>query len=450
MLTPNFELDQNENYLIIKIKARFANINETEIDVNGNEVIFYSSPYYLRLHLPGEVIETDSSSGSYDWESYTFTFMLNKAIPGEHFPDLELINKFLTPKKTHTINPSIEIINTNSNDNSENNDSDIDCNFLQNPIVERNDVSMKYGFANQTKIAFNSFSDEFFEIIDIKNFDDLNADKIKSMQVAKEILDFSDDHYLADLMMEPSELQNILNYKPFWFDAKCTLNELQTNILKSFGNKEYLLSKKDKKSALLSLIDIIYAYCYNLRTNLGEENSESAWLINKLSSTLSWFRSFDTFDETVISCIRRSLCYPLYRRWDLSILVLSDVHKIVKNGCIHLLTCLLDIYKMFNSNEPRYILNQLYIKDYCIWIQQLKSKHFETMIKLLDDYKIEKKILQLDLEELEVAAMSVEEDMEILKHSINVDKNSIESKFQQLQISNSESSLDSDDDEEES
>lgn len=450
MLTPNFELDQNENYLIIKIKARFANVNETEIDVNGNEVIFYSSPYYLRLHLPGEVTETDSSSGSYDWESYVFTFTLNKAIPGEHFQDLELINKFLTPKKTHIINPSIEIINRNSNDDSENDDSDIDCNFLQKPILEINDISMKYGFANQTQHAFNNFNDEFFEIIDIKNADDLNFDKRKSLQVTKEISDFCDDHYLADLMMEPSELQSILNFKPFWFDVKCALNDSQTNILKSFGNKEYLLSKEDKKSALLSLIDIIYAYCYNIRTNLGEENSESAWLINKLSSTLSWFQSFDTFDETVRSCIRRSLCYPLYRRWDLSILVLSDVHKIFKNGCIYLLTCLLDIYKMFNSNEPRYILNQLYIKDYCIWIQQLNIMHFETITKLLDDYKIEKNILQLDLEELEVAAMSVEEDLEILERSTNIDNNGIESKFQQLQISNSENSLDSDDDEEES
>lgn len=449
MLTPNFELDQTDNYLIIKIKARFANVNETEIDVNGNEVIFYSSPYYLRLHLPGEVIETDSSSGSYDWDSYVFTFTLNKTNPGEHFPDLGLINKFLTPRNTsRTINPSIEIINDNSNDDDE--DSDIDCNFLQKPILEENNIYMKYGFANQICNAFNNFNDEFFEIIDIKNPDDLNFDKRKSLQVAKELSDFCDDHYLADLMMEPNALQDILNFKPFWFDAKCILNDSQKNTLKSFGNKEYLLSKGDKKSALLSLVDIIYAYCYNIRTNLGENNSESAWLINKLSSTLSWFRSFDTFDEVVLSCIRRSLCYPLYRRWDLSILVLSDVHTIFKNGCIYLLTCLLDIYQMFNSNEPRYILNQLYIKDYCIWIQQLKSTYFDAIINLFVDNIIEKSLLQLDLNELEIAAMSVEEDFEVLEHATSVDSNSIESKLEQLQISSSENSLDSDDDQEES
>lgn len=448
MLTPNFELDQTDEYLIIKIKARFANVNETEIDVNGTQVTFYSSPYYLKLHLPGEVEETDSSSGSYDWDSYTFTFTLNKLNKGETFPDLDLINKFLTPKKTsHSINPSIEVLNEN-NDVTDSEDSDIDCEFLQKPIPEENLISTKYGFANQTQNSFNSYNEEFFEVIEIKNPDGLNFDQRKSLQINKELADFCDDHYLADLMTEPDEFQNVLNFKPFWFDTPCTLNDSQKNILKSFGNKEYLLSKEDKKSALLSLVDIIYAYCYSIRTNLGEENAESAWLINKLASTLSWFRNFDTFDEVVISCARRSLCYPLYRRWDLSILLLSDTRKIFENGCVCLLTCLLDIYNMFNSSEPRYVLNQLYIKNYCIWIQQLKSTHFDTVIKLFDDNKIEKGLLQLDLEELEVAAMSVDEDYAIVEQALYSSHNNIETQLQQLQISTSDdSSLDSDDDE---
>lgn len=449
MLTPNFELNQTHEYLTIKIIARFANVNETEIYVNGTDVVFYSSPYYLRLHLPGEVAETDSSSGSYDWNSYIFTLKLNKVNPGEHFPNLHLINTFLTPKKPTNINPSIEILNQNSyTDSDDDEDSDIDCNFLQKPLSIENTISVKYGFGNQNQNVFTSFNDEFFEIVDIKNINDLNSNERKSFQVTKEIADFCDDHYLADLMMTPNEIYDILEFKPFWFDTECSLNDSQKSMLKTFGNKKYLLSKADKKSTLLSLVDIVYAYCYNIRINLGDNNTESAWLINKLSSTLSWFRNFETFDEVVQSCVRRSLCYPLYRFWDLSILILSDVRKIFENGCVCLLTCLLDIYKMFNYSEPRYVLNQLYIKDYCIWIQQLKSTHFETVSKLFDDNKINKKLLQLDLEELEVAAMSVDEDFDILKQTLNVD--SIESKLQGLQISSNESNLDSDDDEEES
>lgn len=36
------------------------------------------------------------------------------------------------------------------------------------------------------------------------------------------------------------------------------------------------------------------------------------------------------------------------------------------------LKCLLDVHKVFRGNEPAYILNDLYVTDYCVWIQRLK------------------------------------------------------------------------------
>lgn len=49
------------------------------------------------------------------------------------------------------------------------------------------------------------------------------------------------------------------------------------------------LSKESKKLAELQMIDILFCYAYDKRTNEGETSVESGWLINKLSSTLSWF-----------------------------------------------------------------------------------------------------------------------------------------------------------------
>jgi protein SHQ1 len=66
-------------------------------------------------------------------------------------------------------------------------------------------------------------------------------------------------------------------------------NHEEKEILKKLGNKEFLLSKEDKAVAWLSLVDIVFAYAYNHRTTLGENSVESAWTINKLSATLSWF-----------------------------------------------------------------------------------------------------------------------------------------------------------------
>lgn len=41
-------------------------------------------------------------------------------------------------------------------------------------------------------------------------------------------------------------------------------------------------------------------------------------------------------------------------------------------GKAAVLKCLLDIHKIFMESDPAYILNDLFITDYCIWIQKIK------------------------------------------------------------------------------
>lgn len=48
MLTPRFELSQDESELIINIYAPYANIKDTEVYVEKTDFRFFSSPYYLR------------------------------------------------------------------------------------------------------------------------------------------------------------------------------------------------------------------------------------------------------------------------------------------------------------------------------------------------------------------------------------------------------------------
>lgn len=48
MLTPAFEVCQEEDFLTLIIKARFARVSETEIFVDGKAFKFYSKPYFLR------------------------------------------------------------------------------------------------------------------------------------------------------------------------------------------------------------------------------------------------------------------------------------------------------------------------------------------------------------------------------------------------------------------
>lgn len=107
-----------------------------------------------------------------------------------------------------------------------------------------------------------------------------------------ELENFSEDHYMADLV----EVENIelnLTYESEWeklTEADVQLDETEKDLLKELPNKEYLLDEHEMKTALYSMVDILFASCYNCRTTLGENTVESGWTINKLSSTLSWFR----------------------------------------------------------------------------------------------------------------------------------------------------------------
>ena len=53
-------------------------------------------------------------------------------------------------------------------------------------------------------------------------------------------------------------------------------------------------------------------------------------------------------------------------------------------GKYKLLQCLLSIHQILNSAEPYYILNNLYISDYCVWIQHVKSEVIQSLADDLD------------------------------------------------------------------
>lgn len=111
-----------------------------------------------------------------------------------------------------------------------------------------------------------------------------------------------------------------------------------------------LLDTAAKRTLYLGLVDIIFAYAYNYRTTEGEgsvsellaislkcsalvHQVESAWTICKLSSTLCWLEQFHgSVHEVLHYCVRRALCFPLYRHWELSLAVLQDTRNIFRLG----------------------------------------------------------------------------------------------------------------------
>lgn len=71
-----------------------------EINVDGTLFSVHINPYFLRLHLPSNVIEDDDSSAKYDPGTGYLIVTLTKETKGEDFPDLDLLAKLLVPPGT--------------------------------------------------------------------------------------------------------------------------------------------------------------------------------------------------------------------------------------------------------------------------------------------------------------------------------------------------------------
>ena len=75
-----------------------------------------------------------------------------------------------------------------------------------------------------------------------------------------------------------------------------------------------------------------------------------------------------------------------------------------------MLKVFLKIKSIFERSEPRYLLNTLYIDDFCLYLQTVDQKKYEELANQIAALKIEKKDISLDLEELEKEALEIIED----------------------------------------
>ncbi len=122
-----------------------------------------------------------------------------------------------------------------------------------------------------------------------------------------------------------------------------------------------------------------------------------------MSSTLSWFDSFTDLLSVLIACCRRTLIYPLIRSFKLAKKCLLDVIEIFSMGKCAILQCLLQIRRVFLDEEHRYLLNTLYLNDYCLWIQtECQTKWLDSLIEAMKhtiEYELDENNLGLNFEE---------------------------------------------------
>uniref|UniRef100_A0A8C9EZS7 Protein SHQ1 homolog n=1 Tax=Pavo cristatus TaxID=9049 RepID=A0A8C9EZS7_PAVCR len=241
-----------------------------------------------------------------------------------------------------------------------------------------------YGFGSLRSGLFRRLQDELGDIIDVKDPDQTPPDERKMKRLEAEAAKFDPDHYLADFF-EDEAIQHVLKYKPWWVDAHKKMMVLQGE---SSQNHD---SHTSGESTVCKTV-------------------ESSWNVRKLSATLCWLECFTSIHDVLVSFGRRVVCYPLYRHFGLVTRAFNDTVMILQLGKAAVLKCLLDIHRIFRESDPAYILNDLFITDYCIWIQKIKSKKLAALSESLQKTTLEKSHLGFELEELEAAAVLVLEE----------------------------------------
>lgn len=247
MITPQFDIEQDDEFLNIKIRIsniRFSS-NSVEINIDGNLLIFHLSPYYLRLRFDHNLVDDERATARFLPGESKILIKAPKANKGEFFNDLDLHSKLLarvhignSVNKPSQNNPLIQEIDSNSNNNDNNKErseekiEDIaklgetfDWEIEQ---VESNNFDLlnqvyKYGFNNDYSELIGVSISNGNDINDLSDPEHTNSiDRIKQ-RIQRENNVFDDEYYASEYILykygqdddlEINRIKYILNFTP--------------------------------------------------------------------------------------------------------------------------------------------------------------------------------------------------------------------------------------------
>jgi len=187
----------------------------------------------------------------------------------------------------------------------------------------------------------------------------------------------------------------------------------ESHLLATFSPQSNIpvqLSAEQKRTAFLSLADILFAYAYDHRTTDGDSTVESSWTVMILSPSLAWLENYnppyDRIEDVVRWNIRRSLIHPYLRSYTLARKVVEDVCLILKGGRRTVIRCLLQLHRIMEKSDSHYLFNKLYIDPLIGWVQRCEENEVQQFRReiegILDNPgSLGKQCLDLDLVELE-------------------------------------------------
>jgi SHQ1 protein. len=434
-ITPRFKLSQTETQITIIIHIPHIRVSAStlEIVVDGCDFHFHSSPYLLYLSFPGELVDDVETCREaktiYDPSNQNgvLTISIYKKEEGI-WKDLDLLGNLVGKSTFAASNDDIrkqenKIQVISSTDDAtclqeESNSEQQDATFFPDDI--HSCLKPHYGFLNMHHSVFTAYAREGLshDMLEIPNPDEMPVDERREQRLNTERIKFDPDRYLGDFDLscdsddEAADMIFIeaMKMEPHWnrlssvHDLTNAFEKLDTEETEKvmgtqegshdfFNEEEKMqlvenkavipplsqISKEQKESLLLSLLDIMYAYAYDHRTTIGDATCESSWTLMMLSPTLSWLEIYTPPYDDILSIlrwsIRRALIYPYLRNFDFVANVLvKDLQHIFAGGKRVILRCLLQIQKILDKSEFHYLFNKLYICPYIIWIQRMDDE----------------------------------------------------------------------------
>ena len=461
--------------------------------VDGTEVNLYAPPtYLLRLTLPDRVIDEDAvedsqsnsviglcpiqeedgmrSSGQriltkedlpklqYNPKNHgTLNVILRKEEEGI-WPDLDLLGRLQQPRKQSQAKSAANKLLVQEIDENGQASTSGEMNEATQEVLSVQ-KTISYGLFQHYSNVFKDYARAglAYEMLECPNPDETIGNGEDSMELEErfrrelriqtENEKFDSNRYLNDL--------DIANEGDMIFDSAMIMEAHWTKVGDSDGSGENSfftsdeshllaelphtniptnLSEEQNKSALLCLMDILFAYAYDHRTTDGDPTVESSWTVMILSPTLSWlenyYHPYDTLADIMRWSIRRSFIYPYLRSYDLAKHITEDVCNILKKGRRTVIRCLLQLHKIMEQSESHYLFNKLYIDPLIGYIQQCDEEEvqkFGKSLELLLEASTDvfgKKHLNLNLEEIEKQFYGDNDDDEVDTTSSSEDASS--------------------------
>lgn len=441
MITPRFTISQTETNVQINIRTpsiRSAS-GTLEFDIAGNLFTFYLAPYYLRLKLPGELLaesdadavedETLKPQMRYDAGACEVQISAVKKNRGEEFKDLDLVSKMLAREdpssKLSNNGPLIQEMDVNTeglNDDrvheiqkeGEMFNWEIEQNINVNDEESANELrtSAGYGFnrahSGDLGVAIAAGAAEVNEYPDPEH--SVPGER-SAFREQLEAMAFDPDYYLADTYDNP-DISEYLRYSPTARSSEeviFTDKEQLTMSTKLPRKSVYILN--DPRRTYIGLIGFLFGVCYDIRTTMADPTVESAWTVCKLNPLIAALDDdFSSVQTILVSCVVRSLSFPLFRTWSLAEAVVEDVYCALRSGRRMVLRLLLEYRSRVETGsaggDGAYgVYNRIWIDEYCGWIQTASDEVLRSLAHEIHRNPVTKDILPgIDLVALEEAA----------------------------------------------